>query len=42
MSYANADSDTVIDLGAAQLEASGVDLLTVVGVTALTEADFFF
>ena len=35
-----ADGNTVIDLGAAQLGTSGVDLVTVMGVTALVETDF--
>jgi len=40
VSYGDSGLDTVIDLGAAQLGAWDVDLLTVAGVTGLTEADF--
>ena len=35
-----AAGNTVIDLGAAQLRTSGVDLVTVMGMTGLNEADF--
>jgi hypothetical protein len=35
-----ADGNTVIDLGAAQLGTSGVNLVTVMGTTGLNEADF--
>lgn len=42
VSTANEGADTVVDLGAAAGGAAGEDVLTVVGVTALVEADFFF
>ena len=35
-----ADGNTVIDLGAAQLGANDVDLVTVMGVIGLSESDF--
>ena len=42
VSAANDGMDTVIDLGAAAGGASGEEVLTVAGVSALIEADFFF
>jgi hypothetical protein len=36
------NGNTLIDLGAAQRGASHADFVTVVGVTALAEADFIF
>jgi hypothetical protein len=42
VSAASGGQDTVIDLGAALGGASGEDTLTVMGVTALAEADLLF